>query len=134
MLSFCSVYHKKLDFEPIDVLNCVNITFVYIFGVEMNQWRLTMSNKSVHDTSCIEQFTNCYLLKDHSIVKEDLLVRNGTILNPEKVFYVEKDYADIKTDCNGSLISPGFIDVQINGKNFIFAYLLWKFRSSCILL
>lgn len=48
--------------------------------------------------------------------REDLWVREGKILNPEKLFFDEKGSADIQLDCKGSIIAPGFIDVQINGK------------------
>ncbi|XP_009322518.1 PREDICTED: putative N-acetylglucosamine-6-phosphate deacetylase [Pygoscelis adeliae] len=46
---------------------------------------------------------------------EDLWVREGKILNPEKLFFDEKGSADIQLDCKNSIIAPGFIDVQING-------------------
>lgn len=50
------------------------------------------------------------------IFREDLWVREGKILNPEKLFFDEKGFADIQLDCKDSIIAPGFIDVQINGK------------------
>lgn len=62
------------------------------------------------------QFTNCDILRDHQIIREDLWVRNGKIINPENIFFVEKSFADKKIDCKGALICPGFIDIQINGK------------------
>lgn len=42
-------------------------------------------------------------------------MREGKILNPEKLFFEEKGSADIQLDCKDSIIAPGFIDVQING-------------------
>lgn len=71
----------------------------------------------------IKQFVNCYILRDHKIVYEDLWIRNGKILDPEVIFFKEKKIANSKINCNGALISPGFIDIQINGK-FMFSYLL----------
>ncbi|KAI1233951.1 hypothetical protein IHE44_0004406 [Lamprotornis superbus] len=47
--------------------------------------------------------------------REDLWVREGKILNPEKLFFDEKGSADVQLDCKDSIIAPGFIDVQING-------------------
>lgn len=47
--------------------------------------------------------------------REDLWVREGKILNPEKLFFDEKGSADIQLDCKDSIIAPGFIDVQIHG-------------------
>ncbi|XP_071452751.1 N-acetylglucosamine-6-phosphate deacetylase isoform X2 [Hetaerina americana] len=61
------------------------------------------------------QFINCYILRDHKIIKEDIWVRCGKIVNPEKIFFDEKISADEKIDCNGFLLAPGFIDLQING-------------------
>ncbi|XP_046394765.1 N-acetylglucosamine-6-phosphate deacetylase [Ischnura elegans] len=61
------------------------------------------------------QFVNCFILRDHRIIKEDMWVRDGKIVDPEKVFFDEKISADEKIDCKGLLIAPGFIDLQING-------------------
>ncbi|KAJ6657610.1 hypothetical protein lerEdw1_002326 [Lerista edwardsae] len=72
------------------------------------------SDKSVSDAPIL-QFTNGWILKDHKLQREDLWVRDGKILNPEKLFFEEKKLADVQLDCKGSIIAPGFIDVQING-------------------
>ena len=64
------------------------------------------------------QFVNCRLIRKGMIVRDDLWVRKGKILNPEPVFYDEKIKADRILDCNNAIISPGFIDVQINGKKY----------------
>lgn len=61
------------------------------------------------------KFFNCYILRESKIIKEDLWIRDGKIENPEKVFYVEQLEADLTVDCEGLLIAPGFIDIQING-------------------
>jgi len=63
----------------------------------------------------ITQFINCRLLRNHAIVADDLWVRDGEILNPEKLFFEERVIADEYVDCQGMLLVPGFIDVQING-------------------
>lgn len=62
------------------------------------------------------QFKNCRLIRNHRIIIDDLWIRNGKIINPEPVFFDEKIPADEQIDCNGSIIAPGFIDIQINGK------------------
>ncbi|XP_061456209.1 N-acetylglucosamine-6-phosphate deacetylase [Rhineura floridana] len=72
------------------------------------------SDKSTSDAP-IFQFTNCWILKNHELQREDLWVREGKILNPEKLFFDEKKPADVQLDCKGSILAPGFIDVQING-------------------
>nr|CAG4634791.1 EOG090X06GX [Alona affinis] len=63
----------------------------------------------------IIQFHNCFILRGGQILKDDLWTRNGKIINPEKVFFDERTYADVRINCQGVLIAPGFIDVQING-------------------
>ncbi|KAL6268116.1 hypothetical protein P5V15_001207 [Pogonomyrmex californicus] len=68
-----------------------------------------------HDKGILKQFYNCKILRDSKIQIEDLWVRNGMIMNPEKIFYDEKIKPDIRIDCDGALISPGYIDLQING-------------------
>jgi len=61
------------------------------------------------------RFSNCTLLRNHQLIRDDLWVRDGKILNPEKVFFDERIQADVIVDCCGLQIVPGFIDVQING-------------------
>ncbi|XP_063415163.1 N-acetylglucosamine-6-phosphate deacetylase-like isoform X1 [Mytilus trossulus] len=63
----------------------------------------------------IYKFYNCQLLRDHKLVKDNLYVRDGVIINPEKLFFEEKLPPDEQIDCNGAIICPGFIDIQING-------------------
>jgi len=63
----------------------------------------------------IKKFTNCYILRDNEIIKEDLWARGGKIINPEPLFFEEKIGPSEVIDCNGSLIAPGLIDLQING-------------------
>jgi len=63
----------------------------------------------------VVQFHNCYILRNGKVIREDLWTRNGKIINPEPLFFDEKNYADVRINCGNILISPGFIDVQING-------------------
>ncbi|XP_039294948.1 N-acetylglucosamine-6-phosphate deacetylase isoform X1 [Nilaparvata lugens] len=63
----------------------------------------------------ITKFTNCCLLRDHQIIKDDLWVQDGKIIDPMEVFYKHKKVYDLKVDCEGALISPGYIDLQLNG-------------------
>ena len=48
-------------------------------------------------------------------MKEDLWVREGKIIDPEPLFFDEKVTWDEQVDCQGALIAPGLIDLQING-------------------
>ncbi|CAF4434542.1 unnamed protein product [Rotaria socialis] len=61
------------------------------------------------------RFRNCKLLRNHALIIDDLWIRNGKIADPEKIFFDEKILADIEYDCQGILIAPGYIDLQING-------------------
>ncbi|ESO99991.1 hypothetical protein LOTGIDRAFT_213201 [Lottia gigantea] len=62
------------------------------------------------------QYRNCQILRDHEIFTEDLWVRDGIILNPEKIFFDERISADYQINCKNSILAPGFIETQINGK------------------
>ena len=63
----------------------------------------------------VSKFTNCYILRDHKIIREDVLVRDGKFLDPEPLFFDEQKKPDRVVDCNGLLLAPGLIDIQING-------------------
>ena len=62
------------------------------------------------------QFRNCRILRDHKIYRDDLWVRDGKIMDPEKIFFDEQIAADIQIDCQDSIVAPGLIDVQLNGQ------------------
>ncbi|ESN92182.1 hypothetical protein HELRODRAFT_116040 [Helobdella robusta] len=74
-----------------------------------------MANQFKFLKNKLYQFKNCYILKDHKIIKEDVWVRNGVIQNPEKIFFDEKVPSDVEIDCSGFFLFPGLIDLQING-------------------
>ena len=63
----------------------------------------------------IIKLSNCRLVRDGTLIQDDLWIRNGTILDPEKIFFDEKRKSDLEIDCENLIISPGFIDVQLNG-------------------
>jgi len=94
----------EASFQP--VFNCAEVTMP------------TKNDGSSSSSPRLFRFSNCTLLRHHQIIADDLWVRDGKILNPEKVFYDERIRADVVIDCCGLLIVPGFIDVQINGTKF----------------
>lgn len=73
--------------------------------------------KPPKNKNSLKQFKNCQILRDGKIIKDDLWVRDGKFVNPEKIFYDEKIMPDIIIDCHNALISPGYIDLQINGES-----------------
>ncbi|XP_030655080.1 N-acetylglucosamine-6-phosphate deacetylase isoform X3 [Nomascus leucogenys] len=77
--------------------------------------RLTMRGKQGAAGARVLQFTNCRILRGGKLFREDLWVRGGRILDPEKLFFEERRVADERQDCGGRILAPGFIDVQING-------------------
>lgn len=83
------------------------------------------------DANTLKQFTNCKILRDEKIIKNDFWIRNGKFIDPEKIFFDEKTTPDLSIDCKGALISPGFIDVQINGNKIVF--LQQNFRLNLLL-
>ena len=65
----------------------------------------------------IVKFTNCRLLIDDQFVWQDLYVSraSGCILHHQKEFFDHHAAPAETYDLGGRILSPGFIDVQING-------------------
>lgn len=63
------------------------------------------------------QLTNCRLVRGHRLIRDDLWVRDGRIVNPEPIFFDEQATAHRRIDCGGAIIAPGYIDLQINGES-----------------
>ena len=63
----------------------------------------------------IIRFTDCSVLLDGELKKDDLWVRGGKIIDPRPLFYQEKRRQTRTIYCKGGIVAPGFIDVQING-------------------
>lgn len=70
----------------------------------------------------IIQFKNCRLIRNHQLIVDDFWIRNGKIINPEPVFFDQKICSHKQIDCDGAIIAPGFIDIQINGTSFRFCF------------
>ncbi|EFI28127.1 n-acetylglucosamine-6-phosphate deacetylase [Coprinopsis cinerea okayama7 len=63
-------------------------------------------------------FTNCFLAQeDGSLAKKDLWIdeMNGLIVDPNKTFFERKLRPDRTIDLDGNILSPGLLDIQING-------------------
>ena len=71
------------------------------------------------------------MVRGGKLVRDDVWVRNGKILDPQKLFYVERRTADLEIDCEGMIVSPGFIDIQINGERFTTSAILSLNPSLC---
>jgi N-acetylglucosamine-6-phosphate deacetylase len=65
----------------------------------------------------ITKFTNGLLLRNSELVEEDLWVdsHSGKILDRQSAFYGEHLVPDQTINLNGKILSPGFLDVQLNG-------------------
>ena len=46
-------------------------------------------------------------------------MRDGKIINPRDLFYRERKRPDHVVDCRGLTVAPGFIDIQINGNDWL---------------
>ncbi|RDX47471.1 Metallo-dependent hydrolase [Lentinus brumalis] len=70
-------------------------------------------------------FTNCLLpQEDGALVEKDLWIdeRRGVVLDSQKTFFLRKERPDRVIDLGGNILSPGFLDIQINGAyNFDFS-------------
>ncbi|PPQ83195.1 hypothetical protein CVT25_004253 [Psilocybe cyanescens] len=63
-------------------------------------------------------FTNCLLpQEDGSLVERDLWIdeASGIILDAQKTFYTRTERPNRIVDIGGNILSPGFLDIQING-------------------
>ncbi|EKM53589.1 carbohydrate esterase family 9 protein [Phanerochaete carnosa HHB-10118-sp] len=63
-------------------------------------------------------FTNCLLpLEDGSLVEQDLWIdeRRGVILDAQRTFFLRRDRPARVIDLGGNILSPGYLDIQING-------------------
>ncbi|KAJ2156623.1 N-acetyl-glucosamine-6-phosphate deacetylase [Coemansia sp. RSA 552] len=70
-----------------------------------------------HDTSSdrITQFYNCRVLREHQLVEDSLFIQGGKIIDPARMFWEARRVADVRIDCGGGIVAPGYIDVQVNG-------------------
>lgn len=68
-----------------------------------------------HNT--ITKFTNCRLLRGDSLVNEDLWVSSltGNVLSSQATFFDGGILPDQVVDLGGRIVSPGLLDVQLNG-------------------
>lgn len=53
------------------------------------------SEQESTNSSQLIKFKNCRILRNHKIITEDLWVRNGKIIDPEKIFFDEKQKAHL---------------------------------------
>ena len=65
----------------------------------------------------ITKFTNGRLLRNAKLVTGDLWVDSttGTIVSPQNAFYSQGAIPEQVIDLDGKILSPGFLDVQLNG-------------------
>lgn len=87
--------------------------------------RAFMNESSVHSYNHtskkdrIIRVTNGRIFRNGKIELGDLWIRNGKILDPQSYFYSRVNstdvYADEVIDAKNRIVSPGFIDIQING-------------------
>lgn len=73
------------------------------------------TNKSTADV--ITRFTNCLLVQKNGLVESDLFVNSvtGRIVSPQDSFYKDNIRPTRTVNLGGRILSPGFIDVQLNG-------------------
>ncbi|KAJ3386121.1 putative N-acetylglucosamine-6-phosphate deacetylase [Lobulomyces angularis] len=70
----------------------------------------------------ILKLINCRLIIKEELLSDQVLfidVTNGKILDGQKIFFQERNWSRLNTmqilDCNNLIVSPGYIDIQING-------------------
>ncbi|GMT20568.1 hypothetical protein PFISCL1PPCAC_11865, partial [Pristionchus fissidentatus] len=70
------------------------------------------------------QLINCRVIDGGALVDKHVWFRDGILLDAARIFWEEKSGADVQVDCCGLILSPGFIDIQING-GFGFDFSTW---------
>lgn len=67
--------------------------------------------------SGVTKFTNCLLINGDGLVNKDLWVSSisGKILNGQELLFEHRTAPDQIVDLGGRILSPGFIDTQLNG-------------------
>lgn len=70
-----------------------------------------------HPSTGVIKFTNCLLVQGNELVDGDLWVSSvtGKILNGQEILYEHRAAPDSIVDLGGRVLSPGLIDVQLNG-------------------
>ncbi|KAI0129581.1 N-acetylglucosamine-6-phosphate deacetylase [Xylariales sp. AK1849] len=65
----------------------------------------------------ITKFTNCRIFKGNSLVEGDLWVNSvtGKIIESQAAFYDDLNLPDETVNLGGRILSPGFIECQLNG-------------------
>jgi N-acetylglucosamine-6-phosphate deacetylase len=68
-------------------------------------------------SSGVIKFTNCLVVRDTSLVNQDLWVSStsGKILNGQEILYEHRTAPEDIVDLRGRILSPGLIDTQLNG-------------------
>lgn len=78
---------------------------------------MDFSNNGKPEETCnILRFCDSYALKHYQLVKQDVWVMHEMFVDAQKLFYQHYSASSVyNINCSGCIISPGFIDVQING-------------------
>ena len=74
------------------------------------------SEESVSGGAPVMRLKGGRMLRRGELVAGDVWMREGRIVEPQKLFYEEKQAPDEVVDCRGLIVAPGFIDLQINGE------------------
>ena len=69
------------------------------------------------DNSRVTRFKYGDVVRGGKLVKSDVWVREGKVIDPQTMFYDERRLPDRVINCEGFIVAPGFIDIQINGKS-----------------
>ncbi|KAI3415506.1 hypothetical protein GPALN_005112 [Globodera pallida] len=63
-------------------------------------------------------FRNCRLFRNGTFGSDsdnELWVRDGKVLDQQRIFYGEQKRPNLWVDCGGLTLAPGFVDIQMNG-------------------
>ncbi|KAF2019724.1 carbohydrate esterase family 9 protein [Aaosphaeria arxii CBS 175.79] len=77
----------------------------------------TITHGPTTNGSGVIKFTNCLLVQKNDLIQGDLWISSisGKILNGQEILYEQRTAPDEIIDLGGRILSPGLIDVQLNG-------------------
>ncbi len=70
-------------------------------------------------TKRLVRFVNCRLVRNSELLREDLWVLDGVIIDSMARWWASATSAAFLSpeivECGGGILAPGFVDLQING-------------------
>ena len=113
--------HHLVPFPLLSIFTAQNSTLWVAAGLTLYTMPSLFAKNgnpgSAKDSFGVTKFTNCLQVRGNDLVREDLWVSSisGRILNGQELLFEYRAAPDCIVDLGGRILSPGFIDTQLNG-------------------